>query len=514
MGIRSGLFQEESTGSSNHNMYRLTDMLALGTALDKLDSTMTIEKLNAFVKAGSNKPAASIEGLLDALRKALAGAGAETLLPGNASDTGNSDPSRSLYHVALAALQVNPIFKDLSRKLLIHPTGKELAASARNDFGALIALQDLSPLYISGTTLAVQNQLTEIWQISRATHYIAWLADKSTATPTTFTEQWIADRAALLQAIVTRNKQDNTNGLVYDVAAPGDRALAFQFYETGTAQQQTLFFQRQGGAVAKEQRIIFGNSDANTIDGTANLLGDHLYGGASDDNINGNAGADYLEGNTGNDTLNGGDNDKASDTLIGGQGTDTYQFNGNNGRDFIIDSDGQGSIQIDGATLTGGAQYGDNRVYRSADKKHLYVLANDKTLLINGQIVVQGYDKARGDFGLNYTDAALQTNPNTSLHIKGDLKPQNFGTDESPRYELDPLTGNLIASTTAEADRRDTLDDSPGNDHITSGGGSDDIYLSKGGDNWVEAGTGRDWVRGGAGKDCSGLIKTDSPIGC
>ena len=36
MGQRVGLFQEEGTGLTNHYMYRLTDMLALGNALENL----------------------------------------------------------------------------------------------------------------------------------------------------------------------------------------------------------------------------------------------------------------------------------------------------------------------------------------------------------------------------------------------------------------------------------------------------------------------------------------------
>ena len=222
----------------------------------------------------------------------------------------------------MASFANNPDNKDLAGQLLIRPTGADLRAAARNDFGALIALQDLSTVQICGKDPAADAQLAEICQISRAADYTAWLADKSTATPTTFTDQWITDRAALLQAIVTRNKQDNTNGLVYDAAAPADRAQAFQFYEAGTAQQQTLFFQRQGGVVSKEQRLIFDNDDDNIIDGSdINQLGDRLYGGAGDDTINGKAGADYLEGNAGDDKLDGG---KDSDILKGGQGSDTY----------------------------------------------------------------------------------------------------------------------------------------------------------------------------------------------
>jgi hypothetical protein len=61
IGTRVSLFNEEGTGiSTNHSMYKLTDALALGNALEKLDGTFTIAKLNSILAAGSNQPAASI----------------------------------------------------------------------------------------------------------------------------------------------------------------------------------------------------------------------------------------------------------------------------------------------------------------------------------------------------------------------------------------------------------------------------------------------------------------------
>lgn len=227
--------------------------------------------------------------------------------------------------------------------------------------------------------------------------------------------------------------------------------------------------------------------------------GAFMLGGNGSDALVGGTGADLLVGNAGDDLLMGG---KGNDTLIGGKGTDTYIFQTADGRDTVLDSDGLGSIVHGGDTLTGGAQYGDNRVYRSADKMHLYVLANDSTLLIGGQIVVQGYDKARGDLGIVYGDALAPIEPVTvTPNIKGDLKP----IDTNPNQEGDQFSndalGNLIVGTEVEAGRVDTLRDSTGNDHITSGGGNDIVYTTRGGDNKVETGSGRDWVYGGVGKD-------------
>ena len=68
MGQRVGLFQEETTGTGNHSMYRLTDMLALGNALEKLAPDLSIEALNQIVSSGSHIAKGSLEGVLDAVR--------------------------------------------------------------------------------------------------------------------------------------------------------------------------------------------------------------------------------------------------------------------------------------------------------------------------------------------------------------------------------------------------------------------------------------------------------------
>ena len=60
-----------------------------------------------------------------------------------------------------------------------------------------------------------------------ATDYAAWQADKSSATPSTFSDQWIADRAAMLGWLVKRQTADTprTVGLpARGLVAPGYRA--------------------------------------------------------------------------------------------------------------------------------------------------------------------------------------------------------------------------------------------------------------------------------------------------
>ena len=226
--------------------------------------------------------------------------------------------------------------------------------------------------------------------------------------------------------------------------------------------------------------------------------GAFMLGGTGSDALVGGSGADLLVGNVGDDVLMGG---QGNDTLLGGKGNDTYVFQTGDGLDTILDRDGQGSILVDGQTLNGGFLYGDSQVYRSADGKHLYTLANNNTLLIDGQIVVEGYDRARGDFSLTFNNTSAVGSTATSNNIKGDLKPIDINPNEDgDQYGYDVLE-NILVGTTAETDRADFLHDSAGNDHITSGGGDDWIEATRGGDDLIEAGAGRDYVDAGAGND-------------
>ena len=159
MGQRMGLNQEEGTGMPNHSMFKLTDMLALGAAMEKLDPGIDIGKLNALMPVGGNQAAASIEGLFDALRRALEGPG---ITASSIGDAGDSAQSRVDYHAALAKFNLD--HKSLAGKLSIGFAAREMETYARNDFAALIALQDLSPIMMQGKDAAGDALLVQQWQ--------------------------------------------------------------------------------------------------------------------------------------------------------------------------------------------------------------------------------------------------------------------------------------------------------------------------------------------------------------
>ncbi|MEZ5775693.1 MAG: calcium-binding protein [Hyphomicrobiaceae bacterium] len=135
---------------------------------------------------------------------------------------------------------------------------------------------------------------------------------------------------------------------------------------------------------------IHGDSGNDTLKGGNG--NDKLYGGSGNDKLYGNDGNDYLQGDSGNDTLRGGDgkdtmkggkgvdvlrgedgndiiesgNDGRSvgqeDRCYGGAGSDTFVYNSDAGRDWIMDfQDDVDTLKIDKDffhninTLSGGA---------------------------------------------------------------------------------------------------------------------------------------------------------------
>ena len=204
MGQRVGLFQEETTGTGNHSMYRLTDMLALGNTLEKLAPDLSIEALNQIVSSGSHIAKGSLEGVLDAVRRFIHGANIESL---PASDAGDNDEDRVKFHETLAQLQADLAYRVLEGKLRIQPAGAIAPQQACEDFAAFVSLYTLSPVAITCTDSQALNALwqSEAWKEV----YQNWQADKAARAAgrpaVHYSEQWHADRAAMLQNMLVRN---------------------------------------------------------------------------------------------------------------------------------------------------------------------------------------------------------------------------------------------------------------------------------------------------------------------
>jgi len=158
--------------------------------------------------------------------------------------------------------------------------------------------------------------------------------------------------------------------------------------------------------------------------------GTFMLGGNGADTLTGGTKADLLIGNAGDDVLNGG---QGSDTLLGGIGVDTYVLNTGAGQgiDTVFDSDRRGYLRDDTSNpivLTGGTQYGDNRVFRGKDANgasHLYTFvsgdrATGGDLLVDGAVLIKDWRPNAGNhMGITFSDAVAQAAPQTTTTFVG-----------------------------------------------------------------------------------------------
>jgi trimeric autotransporter adhesin len=312
IGRRVQLFNEKDvTQVGNHYMYKLTDSLALATAMEKLDTRMTAQAAGALFDAGSNSMAASLEGVLDGLRKLIQGSSQSATPPGDVSDNASS---RVQFHINLKALIDDENFIALQGKVLIETSSLELASRARNDFGALAALITLSPVWIRGNG-ADDSALNALWSSNKwSAQQSVWQADRSmsqadlTAGKQTYTDQWLNDRAALVSALVRYNQADST-GNITRALAQGPNQIIYSDADSGT----TLTVRTDGSQPSAY--VKFGGGAGDALYG--GMVEDRLYGGAGNDTLIGQGGNDYLQGDFGNDDLQGGAD---NDSLVGGLG--------------------------------------------------------------------------------------------------------------------------------------------------------------------------------------------------
>ncbi|MFM9917892.1 MAG: calcium-binding protein, partial [Rhizobacter sp.] len=350
VGQRVELFNEaDATQVGNHSIYKLTDSLALATALARLDPTVTTGGANALLEEGSNRTAASLEGVLDGLRRLLGGTAVAATPEGDAKD---SAASRVAYQSNLKTLTDNAAFSAIAGKVSIAASGVGLANTARTDFASLLSLLTLSPVALkatAGNEVAVESALKTTWN----TAYTAWAADKAMtqvdrdAGKTNYTQIYLDDRAAMASWLVCRNTRDNKDLTIRDVNA-GEQA--FQDIVSST----TI---RMGSATtgdSNRRQFLFGGDSVDSL--TGGNLNDHVYGGAGNDSLNGQDGADYLEGNAGADTLDGGAG-TFNDVLNGGADADLYIVGTKAGFDTIASSEGVDRLQLGGRVLNGSGTF-------------------------------------------------------------------------------------------------------------------------------------------------------------
>lgn len=272
-----------------------------------------------------------------------------------------------------------------------------------------------------------------------------------------------------------------------------------------------------GNVTYDQWNVVAGSSGSTATAKDANK-GQIFIGGAGGDTFTGGNKGDVFYASAGDDSLNGGAGDNANDWLYGGAGNDTYKFTGTFGSDVVIDSDGQGSIQVDDVTLQGGKKLDENSWYNkeqgfvfillgSGDNKSL-VIQKDSSL---NYIRVQGWQN--GQLGLTMEGTLAET-PEVAHIFLGDQHGQTaIDTVTGAQYydwastswtSEGVLTGGVI-----DAGYKDVITGSSGNDKIDGKGGNDLLYGGDGndeieggdGDDLIGGGKGSDTIKGGAGND-------------
>jgi Ca2+-binding RTX toxin-like protein len=219
----------------------------------------------------------------------------------------------------------------------------------------------------------------------------------------------------------------------------------------------------------------------------AGVDNDALIGGTNADGLWGGGGIDILIGGANNDVLVG---EEGNDTLLGGIGNDTYIFATGDGTDTALDTDGSGSLVLNGITLSGGALVsGTTNVWKDTANHITYTLKGTGTsqvLLISkvgssDGIRVQGWQA--GQLGLAM--AGTIAPPATSILTGAD------------GYS-DALTGSGGADLVQGLSGNDALDGGAGDD-ILEGGVGDDLLGGGSGSDLLYGGTGRDMILSATG---------------
>jgi Ca2+-binding RTX toxin-like protein len=275
---------------------------------------------------------------------------------------------------------------------------------------------------------------------------------------------------------------------------------------------------------------------------TGNEISNHVYGGLGDDTLSGgvNAGActadaDILEGEAGNDKFDAGTATDCGDSMIGGAGTDTVDYQGRT-EDLVVNVDGNAldgealekdNVKTDIEIVLAGS--GDDTITGSnaADEIHGGP-GNDTIHGGNGNDTLtgdSGNDFLNGDAGndtfveggvdTKYTVAENHGDGNDNMNggthdalgvDKVDYSARTADIAASICMDSTKLTGAASASLTgqcadddgdfgaSEADKLVNLQ------HVKSGSGDDDLY-GHSADDIIEGGAGEDWIWGGAGSD-------------
>ena len=526
-GVRIGIFQEDGVkvvselGISNHFIYKLTDVLALGDALSQWDPSFDISRLSALVSSSTYQMPASYESLLDDFRKLLIG---PSVIPTPVGDDtgGNVGPQPE------ARIQYHKHLYELRTAIASAPAGATIVELGGITFSQIVslaqevdglpyryALRELNGFAVLGPD-AIYDGSGSI--PSQNLDGDLNLYVDATSTPAGMTTKYIQERAQLLSWRIAANAAD--------VTYRADVAAVDSWWYVDIPQAYSVYVSGGGASPSSVARIAkFGGDGADGLIGGVDQ--DSLYGGRGTDLLVGRAGDDYLEGGAGKDVYI-----YTASTPYSGNAV-------NDGVDHVLDTDGDGVIRythteeglLSNVTTTaaiGGLGIRQSAsTWVSADGKFRFDqdLGGLRASIVGdagGNVFVLSFDFAAsqkdGYLGIRLVDEIVAPilPVRTFLGDKEDWDSIS-STPEVVERVLDEF-GNYVRADgqngrpdIAVADRDDVflgsnadeveLFDTAGGDDFVQADGADSILSPQGGNDVVLAGSGGDIVQAGGGDD-------------
>lgn len=263
----------------------------------------------------------------------------------------------------------------------------------------------------------------------------------------TLTEEWLRDRAYFLAGLTKARVDDLPLGADGAFHSQGTTQDSFnvRYEDESSGAKVTVFSNLSTPSTLPTRKVIFGSEEVDSLLGQDE--NDRMYGGSGADILQGMGGDDYIEGQAGADEIYGGAGD---DTLLGGIGADKYYFTGAFGKDVLFDSDGNGTIRIDGSDLTDASTTGRRNTWvgKLADGRSVELalkedpsLPGGYTLVVTAEgsagnsITIKNFNLARAQSGDGYLGIKLESANKIAL-LAG---PQNFWED--PNADLSKLAG-------------------------------------------------------------------------
>jgi len=521
-----------------HSLVLIVDSLSMQDTIARLMPGIAQGAIESVFRAASDKKAVAVpftqgsaegdvlEDVLNALNHIFRGPDVTKVDGKLEGGTWANIADRNVFYDSLKLLQESPAFKAAIGKVTISPTAGQssLPTDARTDFGSFLSLLNLSPFVVKATSdaTAVEATLAASWGAA----HTDWQTDKDAVAAgkpaENYTDTWLNDRQALLQWEMVNNLR-NLDGILTPETLRRSIPEATVYEDKGASIRVQVGLTQ---ATPSRQVVFGGNADEAFV---GSYKDDHFYGGTGADTLTGLGGADYLEGNadadsldggegadtllggTGNDTLDGG---LKNDLLKGGAGKDSYNFAQNWGDDIIVDSDGDGLINVAGiGDINGaGAKKTIDGRWETSDHKIRYaqvpMTGGTFDLLISfsdrpDTIRIENW-KADKNVGIDKLPDAIEA-PVLPTTLVGDIEKKRRD-DNNTQYDTN---ANGYASGGSQGGAADVLLGGEGGEELRGLGGNDGITGREGddlitggeGDDLLLGGTGIDTINGGAGND-------------